>query len=176
MIKKIYLAALLLCGSTNLMAGAYIGGGLGSVDYGDDISLFDDSTGFELILGNKINDNFTFEASFIDFGDASDNIPPSWNISADTLAFGGLFTGSANQNLDVFFKFGLHLWNAELSEDGFGTFADESGTDFFYGFGANFKVSNELGIGARFNNYTFEYDSTFETDVTMFSVNLQLEF
>ena len=171
MIKKIYLAALLLCGSTNLIAGPYVGGGLGTVDVGDDISTFEDSTGFELIIGNKISNSFSFEASFIDFGEAGDNIAPEWTITADSLTFGGLLTAPANTNLDLFFKFGLHLWDVSLSEAGFGTFAEDDGTDIFYGFGANFKASNDLGIGARFSTYDFD-----GIDITMLSVNLQVAF
>jgi len=172
MIKRACMAGLALCATTNLMAEPYLGGSIGTVDYGaDDISTFEDSTGFEIIIGNKFNKNFAFEASYVDFGEASDNIPPAFRLDGDTLAFGALAIAEVDPKLDVFFKLGLHMWDVSLSADGFGTLATDDGTDVMFGIGATYKPSYDLGFGARFNSYDLDGD-----DATMLSVYLQASF
>lgn len=172
MFKKSYLTIALLCASTNVMASGYVGAAFGTVDMGlDSISSFDDPTGFELILGSKVNQNLSLEASYIDFGEASDGIAPVWRVNSSTLAFGALATAPLSESFDVFMKFGLHMWDAEISQDGFGVFAEDDGTDLFYGIGATMKVNQNLSLGARYNSYDMDGD-----DVTMFSLNAQIGF
>jgi len=169
MTKKSYLTIALLCASTNVMASGYIGFGAGSVDI--DITGFDDPTGFELIIGTEVNKNFSVEASFINFGESSDGIAPEWRVTQDSLAFGALAKAQVNDNFDVYFKAGLHMWDAELKEDGFGLLGEADGTDIFYGVGALLNVNNKLSLGARYNTYDMDGD-----DVTMLSINAQIGF
>ena len=171
--KKIsYITVALLCACTNVMASGYVSGGLGTVDAGlDDVSDFDDPIGFELIIGNNINENISIEASYIDFGEASDSVAPVWRVTLNTLAFGVLAKAPINENFNVFMKLGLHMWDVEASEDGFGVFAEDDGTDFFYGVGATMKVNQKVSFGARYNSYDMDGD-----DVTMFSLNAQIDF
>lgn len=172
MSKKSYLTIALLCASTNVMASGYVGAAFGTVDMGlDSISSFDDPTGFELFLGTRVNQNLSIEAALIGFGEASDGIAPVWRVNSSTLAFGALAIAPVNENFDVFMKVGLHLWNAEISQDGYGVFAEDDGTDFFYGVGATMKVNQNLSLGARYNSYDMDGD-----DVTMFSLNAQIGF
>ncbi len=172
MSKKSYLTIALLCASTNVMASGYVGAAFGTVDMGlDSISTFDDPTGFELILGTRVNQNLSVEASYIDFGEASDGLAPVWRVNSSSLAFGALATAPVNENFDVFMKVGLHIWDAEISQDGFGVFAEDDGTDLFYGIGATMKVNQNLSLGARYNSYDMDGD-----DVTMFSLNALIGF
>ena len=157
--------------NTTFAAGGYIGGGIGKTDYdADNISTFDDPMGFELILGSDLNPNFAFEVSFVNFGEADDGIPPEWHLSATTLAFGGLLKAPISPTAEAFFKVGLHMWDAEITQDGFGQIYEDDGSDLFFGFGAAFSVSPNLKIGARYMNYTADTDIE-ELDVTMFMVN-----
>ncbi|MDH5571856.1 MAG: porin family protein [Gammaproteobacteria bacterium] len=169
MIKKSLISLALLGASTNIMASAYIGGGVGSVDI--DVSGFDDPTGFELMIGKEISSNLSIEASFIDFGESSDGIAPQWRVTGNSLAFGALAKAPINEGFDVFLKVGLHMWDAELTEDGFGLLAEDDGTDIFYGIGAIFNVNNKFSLDARYNSYDMDGD-----DVTMFSLNAQVAF
>ena len=63
------------------------------------------------------------------------------------------------------------MWDEEISEDGFGVFAERDGTDIFYGFGLNFKTSEKLSLGVRYNNYDLDGQ-----DITRFTVNAQFPF
>ena len=170
--KNLYLSIALLCFCTNTMAAWYVGGGVGKVDYdAGAISSFDDPIGFELIVGNDLNRNFSFEASYIDFGEADDGIFPNWRLSATGLTLGALIKAPVNQDFDVFFKLGLNSWDIELKQDGFGLIGEDDGTDIFYGVGASIKVNNQVSLGARYNVYDFDGD-----DITMLSLNLLIGF
>ena len=169
MIRQFCLSIALLGFCASPMAGPlYFGGGVGKVDYdADEISSFDNPVGIELIVGGDINRNLSFEASYIDFGEANDGIAPNWRLSATGLTVGALFKAPVNQNVDLFVKLGLNSWDEEFTEDGFGIFGRNDGTDIFYGIGAAVWMSNNISLGARYNVYDFD-----GYDVTMFTVNL----
>ena len=157
---------------SNALAAAYVGIGLGITDYGLDAqSTFDDPTGFEIFVGNRFSENLAVEASYIDFGESSDGIPPEWHINSDTFTVGVLGIMPVNPGLDLFGKIGLHMWDLEVTEDGFGILAEGDGQDIFFGFGANIKVSEQFILSARFNSYDTDLE-----DITMFSVNAQINF
>lgn len=174
---SIFLSALIALSSGGAFAetnnGFYLGAGVGEVDI--DTDGFDDPTGFEFIAGFNINENFSLEASYIDFGDASDNVPPSWEIEADSIAFGVLGKIPLSSNLELFAKLGYHSWDAEISEDGFGSFGDDDGSDIFYGVGATYNFENGLGLGIRYNSYSFDVEND-DSDVSMISANIQYRF
>ena len=169
MINKSYLAIALLCASTNVMASGHIGFGVGTVDI--DASGFDDPTGFELNIGTEVNKNLSVEVSYINFGESSDDILPKWRVTLNTLAFGVLAKAPVNNGFDVFFKAGLHMWDAELKEDGFGLIGEDDGTDMFYGIGALLHFNNKFSLGARYNSYDMDGD-----DIKMLSINAQVGF
>lgn len=174
MMKKLSLATVLLCASASASATdtGYIGIGFGSVDYdADEISSFDDPTGFEILVGKEINRNLSFELSYIDFGEADDGVAPVWRLDGDAITAGALIRAKAGKTADVFVKLGMHSWDVELTEDGAGVIGTDDGTDIFYGFGVTVKTSDQVSIGARYNSYDFDGD-----DVTMLSINAQLGF
>lgn len=151
---------------------AYIGLGLGTVDYGVDSSRdFDNPMGFELILGKEISRNVSFEISYIDFGDSDDGATPVRHLEADAITAGALLRGKLGKAADVFLKLGLHGWDSEITQDGAGVVASNDGTDIFYGFGAMVKTTNNISLGARYNVYDFDGDN-----VTMLLINAQLSF
>lgn len=152
---------------------AYIGVGFGEVDI--DTEGFDDPTGLELIGGYQFNNNFALEVTYLDFGEASDNESPDWEITADSLTAGIVGKIPLNANFEVFAKLGYHSWDVELSEDGYGKLGEDDGSDIFYGVGAIYNFGNGFGLGVRYNSYTFGADDD-DTDVTMLSLNLQYSF
>ena len=160
----------------NCAASWYMGGGIGRTDYGlEELSRFDKATGFELMLGNSVNRNLSFEASYIDFGESDDGIPPVWRVDAESLAFGALLTAPVASGFDVFVKLGLHIWDIEVAEDGFGVFAEDDGNDLFFGFGAAVRVDKNLRIGARYNVYDYELGPV-DDEISMLLVNILVGF
>jgi len=176
MFKRSSMTMVLLCACTSAMADVkdtgYIGIGFGSVDYdADEVSSFNDPTGFEILVGKEIDRNLSFELSYIDFGEADDGVAPVWRLEGSSITAGALVRAKAGQTADVFLKLGMHSWDRELTEDGVGIIGSDDGTDFFYGFGVTVKASSNIGIGARYNVYDFDGD-----DVSMLSVQAQLSF
>ena len=155
--------------STQVNAAGYAMIGMGKTDYdAGAISTFDDPTGFEFVAGFDTSDRISVEIGIVQFGEADDGIPPEWHLEADGIVISGLYKTDVGENAEVFVQLGLNMWDAELSEDGFGVFAEDDGTDIFYGIGLNFMTSEKLGLGVRYNIYDFDGDN-----VTRFTFNAQ---
>jgi hypothetical protein len=174
MIRRLSLTIAFLC--TTSLAGAtdtaYIGLGIGSVDYGaESISDFDDPTGFELIAGTDVSRNLSLELSYIDFGKADNGTTPALHLEADAFTVGALLRAKVGKAADVYLKLGMLSWDKEVTRDGTGVIGKEDGTDILYGFGVMVKTTGSLSIGARYNVYDFDGDN-----VTILSVNAQLGF
>jgi OOP family OmpA-OmpF porin len=137
-----------------------------------DTESFDDPGGIEIIGGYNINPNFSVEVSYVDFGEASDNEPPEWLISSNTIALGAVGKVPLTPEFELFARLGYHSWDGELSESGYGKLDEDDGSGMLYGFGANYKLSEKFSIGVRYTNYNFDKD----TDVTLLSANLQYNF
>jgi len=170
--KSILVASLTACianaNAIETATGGYIGVGFGKVDI--DTETFDDPTGFELIGGYKFNDNLAIEVSYVDFGEASDNEPPEWKITANSLAVGVVGIAPITEQFEVFGKIGFHSWDIEFKESGFGILAEDDGSDIFYSLGANYKVNNQFSLGVSYSNYTLEPEGEDE-DITLLSLN-----
>jgi opacity protein-like surface antigen len=169
---KFYLGILPLFICTSALASGYVGIGYGETDYdAGGISDFDDPTGAEFFIGYKSSENLGFEIGYVNFGEADDGLPPEWHLEADSLAFSLLGIAPMGASSEVFFQLGFHMWDAELSEDGFGVFAEDDGTDIFYGLGFRVNITEKVGLGLRYNNYDFDGE-----DVTRFTLNAQINF
>lgn len=162
-----FLGLVLLIAFTSASAAGYVGIGFGETDY--DVPNFDDPTGIEIYGGFKSSENLGFEVGYVDFGEADDGIPPEWHLEADSIAFSLLGIAPVAPSAEIFFQFGLHMWDAELTEDGFGVLAEDDGNDIFFGFGFRATVTERFGVGLRYNNYDFDGD-----DVTRLNFNAQI--
>ncbi|HIN74948.1 MAG TPA: porin family protein [Rhodospirillales bacterium] len=156
--------------STVVCAQNYVGIGLGKVDI--DEEGFDNPRGFEMFVGHDYSENISLEGSYVDFGDAKDNIAPVWTISGDSLSLAVLAKAPISEELTVFAKVGMHFWDAQLDEAGFGTLLSDDGSDLLFGFGADYKANDSVSVGARYTRYNFDFDSETSSDVSIFSVNV----
>ena len=155
--------------SSASFASPYFGVGLGKVDY--DLGSFDNPTGFQLFIGNRLNENIAIEAGYVNFGDSEDGIPPVWTLSADSLRFGGKFIAPLTGGVEIFVQGGLHFWDAEITEEGFGTIAKDDGSDLYYGFGGKFGLSRNLGLGLEYTLYNLD-----EEEASYLGANLEFGF
>lgn len=177
--KSIYYIAIaaitLFIFQSSAHAAGYVGLGYGETDYdAGNISSFDDPSSIEFFVGFKPSENLGFEIGYVNFGEADDGIPPEWHLEATSLAFSLLGIAPVGSKAEAYFQFGLHMWDIELSEDGFGKFAEDDGNDFFYGIGFRGYVNEQVGLGVRYNKYTFDGD--FDSDVTRLVFNAQFAF
>ncbi len=136
-----------------------------------DLPGFDDDTSFTLGLGYSFNKNFAIEASYIDFGESSDDIIPVWTLSADGLQLAAVGKIPFNEQFSGFAKFGFLSWDAELEEAGFGQIASDDGTDVTFGFGAMFDATEKVSFNLLYQMYELD-----DVDVDNLSLGIQVGF
>lgn len=165
--KKLLLATSVLF-SASTFAGVYIGGSVGISDGADG---FDSDTAFAFTAGYDINSNFAIEASYVDLGEMSDDTTPVWTISADGFNFAAVGKLPLTESVEVFGKAGLFVWDATIEEEGYGQLADESGTDFSFGFGISAEVMQNLNLVAEFQQFKIE-----DGDLNTYTIGAQYKF
>ncbi len=163
------IGSVLLAGASLAQAGPYVGFKVGVLDY--DLPYFEDPTTVEIYLGNRFNENIAVEFNYIDLGESEDGIPPVWTLSGDSVGVGLRLFAPLSKQVELSGRVGVHSWNLELSEAGFGTIFEDDGTDLFYGVGVNLGLASNLGLGAHYTVYDFDED-----DASVLSFNLQFRF
>jgi opacity protein-like surface antigen len=117
--------------------GIYLGAGYVQSDYGlddPDLAGFDDEdSGFKLIAGWRVIDNFGVEVNYIDHGDAL--VPPDTRLGAETIS--GFAVGYIDFPLvDLFAKAGATSWTVDATSGGI----DFDDDDFDFAWGAGVQV------------------------------------
>ena len=142
-------------------------------------TLDEDDTGYAIIAGFKLNDNFDIEFGYRDFGEASLK-----GDSGDTFTLDGtdyVFTASAtikaesdafflgvkpkfnlSDNVHAFGRFGFHSWDTKFNVSTATASADvnEDGTDPYYGVGLSAKIANGFVIEGSYSTYETNEDIT----------------
>lgn len=149
-------AAVLLGIAPAAQAGGYLGVGLGAVDY--ELPSFEDGAAFEFIGGYEISRALAVEVSYLDLGEAGDNIPPEWFVSGSAMTVGILLKAPLTPGLELFARLGAHQWDLRLDEDGGGRIAEDDGADGFVGFGANVRLTGNADLGLRYTRYAIDQD------------------
>ncbi|WP_372883220.1 porin family protein [Psychromonas sp.] len=162
-------ASFVLLSATISHAQEYIGASVGQSDI--DISGFDDGTSIAVIGGYKFIENFALEASYINLGDSEDNQPPVWTIEVDGINFSAVGIIPVNEQIDLFAKVGLFVWDASLNEAGYGEIGIDEGSDISLGFGAAVNLTEQFGLLIEYQK--FELD---EVDVSNISIAARLYF
>lgn len=127
--------------------------GVGSTS-GDDLS-------FGLRGAYTLNPNFGFEFSYQNYGETDDTYVDEYgdtiNDKVTTTAFNAGIKGIIpfENGLALVGRFGMANWDIELEEtDSFFPgevfTADDSGTDFYYGIGAQAKLKESFTIGLEY--------------------------
>jgi opacity protein-like surface antigen len=116
-------------------SGFYVGGDIGTVDFGSD-----DDTGFRIFGGYQINRTFSAELGYATLYDKGGVDVTAWEL----VGLGSL--PIANQ-FSVFGKLGLAMWEVK----GFG--AKRDGTDLTFGVGLQYDLSRNVGIRAQWQRY-----------------------
>lgn len=135
-------------------SGPYFGGGVGyfSLDSGG----FDASdTAFKAFGGYRMNSYFATELEYIDGGSPEDRgvqiDVTGWNLSV-------LGSWPITEQFDVFAKLGVLFWDGEAR--GLGERSDDSGEDFSYGVGADFKFGENWAIRGEYQRFEIEDTDT----------------
>ncbi|GAL36584.1 hypothetical protein JCM19240_2653 [Vibrio maritimus] len=165
--KKTLLALALVGASTSAFADAWLYGGVsaGRADYNDNSDTpmgFHVGTGILPIIGveggywkhgNFDNDSKT---GYAELGSWYAALKPSIDIGP----------------VQIYAKGGLHYYNADYKG---GLDGSDSGTDFMYGVGAEYFVTDMLSVGAswqRFNGIKTKFSN--DKDLDSFTINATL--
>jgi len=172
----IFLLVVLSAPAVARNVGPYFNFSVGNSEYDTDITNFDDSnTSVSLGVGFSLNRNLAIETNFINFGDSDDDIFPVWTISTVALEvcavgkvpFSPIFSGYA--------KAGFFSWDSEVSEQGFGVFVTDEGTDITYGLGAMLNMSENVAAYFEYQNYDFDLEGV-DISLDNYSIGFQLSF
>jgi len=194
--KFIFPAIAALIPSVASAEGFYVGALYGSTTIDTGVSavsgatLDEDGTGSSFFIGSEMNENFSIEGFYTDFGEASlkgdsgdtfvlDGTTYSFNTSA-TIKVSGTTKGVAGklhfdmaEKLRGFVKGGMHWWDAEveLSVGTASATATDDGTDIIMGVGMDYQIGENVAFLVGYDNYTVDSES-----VTFLSGGIKVRF
>lgn len=153
--------------------GFYLGAGVGRSDIqfdSDAVSEFDfdgGDTGWKLIAGFRPLDWLAVEASYVDFGKPDDH-----GAAIDVDGFAAFGVGLLPVGpVDLFAKLGLVNYDASGSIRNVGEVLDDSGTEFTWGAGVQFRL---LSLSVRAEYEMFDVKGV--DDVNMLSLSVTYTF
>ncbi|MGH8204292.1 MAG: porin family protein [Steroidobacteraceae bacterium] len=140
--------------------GIYLGAGYVQSDYGledPNIGDFDDEdSGYKLIAGWRVIDNFGVEVNYIDHGDAT--VGPA-RLGAETIS--GFAVGYiALPVVDLFAKAGATSWQVDARSNGISV--DEDDLDFAWGVGVQARIWS-LGARLEYEQFPIVDDEKLDT-------------
>jgi len=184
MMNKKYLLAGFFAASLGTTSIATAGAGdtyasfsLGSVSQDASGLDVDDTIGWKISGGYALNDVLAIEGGYISFGDADLTMPGFSNVSSsiETTGFEVATVGNfpLNSEFSLLGKVGLLFWDGEISASGPGGFASASvtGSDVFFGVGAQYEVAGNLAIRGSWERYAAD-----DIDIDFLSVSAVFGF
>lgn len=172
----------MLAAATNATAGIYANLEVGNSDTGE--SEFETDTGYKFGFGAKINDNFSVEINYVDFGtfdvkskylgvlsqEASADLGEIVTVHSADVDVSGLDISllgfvPINDQFSFFGRIGILSWDADFNfslsvqGQGSGSFGEsEDGNDLSFGLGLQFKPSENLGLTFGYDKYDFDME------------------
>jgi opacity protein-like surface antigen len=154
-------------GASSAVQGGYLGVGFGNskVDISDSDAddIEDTDTFFKIIGGIPLQNNFSIEFGYVDFGSYSAHYPfadETDKADANALYAAALGKVAIGNGLSLFGKLGLDYWTADVSADydvGLGpqsASGDGSDVSLMFGIGLAYDLSDNLSIRAELEKFT----------------------
>lgn len=156
--------------SPPVVSAGYFGVGLGGTQVDVDTSGAADRVDetdkyFKVFAGIKINPeiypNLNFEFGYVDFGEYSAHFPAfdeSDTARASAITVSMVGNGDLNEDLSVFFRLGMHFWNAEYEIEGdfngpVSGSGEGTGNSTLVGAGFDYKLTPKAIIRLEFEKY-----------------------
>ena len=183
---RVTFAALLLLASASAWSadnGFYLGAGVTQVrfdddnldlgDLGDQLEDIDDEdTSFKVIAGFRFIDAFGIEANYVDFGEATAQVPLVGELFAEAKGISAFAVGFLPVGpVDLFAKGGLVY--TEVETGGGGLSFDDDSTEFAYGAGAQVRIGS---LAARLEYEKFEVGTDVIDDLDLLTLGLTWTF
>lgn len=168
-------------------SGFYVGGHIGQAEAkdacdgisGPGISCDDKDTAWRILGGYQFNRNLAIEGAYTDLGELTASAPGiSGSAEANALELTGVGSFPLGNAFSVYGKAGIYRGEVDSRLSGFGGGnGDESNTDFTFGAGVKFDMTQNVALRAEWQRYNdMGGDNVRETDVDVLSVGLQYKF
>lgn len=160
--------AVLLFASTTAMAEGFYGGagfGLTQIeDEGPGFSYEDNPFGWRILAGYDFNDKFAIEGSYVNSGEAEDDILGG-NVKSELSAFTVSIIGliAVSDSASIFGKLGFYTGEQEIKLQGATLDEDEDGLTA--GAGVRFDMGNNFVIRGDFDWYDTDLDALWSVGV-----------
>jgi OOP family OmpA-OmpF porin len=140
---------------------AYVGLSLGQSDYSDTDSGLSKPIGYDIFVGYKFNKYVALEGEFRDFGKAKKTenlVETSYTLTEAGISVIGSYPIN---KVSLFAKLGMHSWilNYENTGPGFSRTGTESGTNMFYGIGADYEITKRVSVRLDYNKYELKLEN-----------------
>lgn len=148
-------------------------------------SCSDSDTGMRFFGGYRFNPNLAAEVGYSDLGKISASglvlgVPTSADWKATAFDFSAVGTLPINEQFSLLGRIGVTRWSVDLDANvgGLPLSYSSSGTDLTYGVGAQYDLTNQLGVRGEWQQYSSLGDSatTGQGDVDLISASLLYKF
>lgn len=174
--KKTFLAAIIA--STSLATAAHaeeprasIFGAFGQADH-EIVGVSESDTSIALGATYKFNPNFEAEFRYDDFGTAEFGYSVEGSMSALSLGIKGIIP--AGDQFGFYGKFGFASWDFD-GKAGYES-GSESGTDFYFGLGAQVFANDNVAFGLDYTMLTAEGEDNTDYEISNISLFLNYYF
>ena len=144
--------------SSGMTSNMYFGAHLANAQYKE---VDDSSAAFSLFGGYHLNEVLAIDVAYTNFGEAEKG---GIKAEATAISLGILGKVPVKTDLTLFGKVGLAAWDIDVSP---GSFSD-SGTDVYFGIGADYDISGTSAI--RFGLDLYALNGDVDEDITSFSI------
>ena len=194
-IKRMLTAVLMLISSTQLAFAEihnsnryYFGAGISSTSLTidsanasaifsghDEITADENQASLELLFGIKLDEYLTLEFGVADLGkiNAINNSQPTQLLSVSNFFIDTSLETKLSENISVFGKVGLSLWNTKL---GHAKDSYEEGNGLLYGVGLDLNLYGGSNRKLRFEVKRYDFDSLYLEKADTASMTLMLYF
>lgn len=131
---------------------------------------FDEATSFSLGIGYFFNNYFGLECSYIDLGDAEDDVVGLIEVSADALMLMAVGKYDMSDMFSVYAKVGMAAWDGKVSAPGYGS-ESEDGTDLTWAAGMMINFTEQFSFFGQYQ--AFDLD---DLDIDNISLGIQYHF
>lgn len=142
----------------SMASNLYFGAQLANANYKE---ADDSSAAFGLFGGYHLNEVLAVEAAYNDFGKAEKG---SAKAEASAFSLGMVGKLPIKTDLTLFGKVGLSNWNIDFSPAS----SSDSGTDVFFGIGADYDISGSSAV--RFGVDRYAMNGDVDEKITAFSI------
>ncbi|MGB5630713.1 MAG: porin family protein [Woeseiaceae bacterium] len=178
-IAALAVSLILVAGPLNAYAGdLYLGASIGNATLNEDfdgLNVDDNSTAFRVVVGWRLNDYFSVEGGYHDFGNFEQSFddgsgPMTAKLSADGFLLGATGRVPVSDRFALTARAGMFFWNGTAEVNNVSQATPED-SNLYLGVGVSFDLGKSLQLTADWTRYELESAAS-----GVFSVGLQYRF